>query len=218
MKKMSLLILSLVFLVAIPLTSVPGRNNLYPFSSEHTSSWSFLEELLVTQPQRTVDAWFGQRGITVIASLGAAYLTYLGTAKIIGDTTKPRKIAAIGTGLGSGLLSFYALQTYLLDRAERQQITLIMKLWHQIRDRIPHEVWPMLDTLYNSYLNDTKLYESQIDETLSILKAEVYGKFPGRYKTSSESFFTSRNLSVQLRLNLYKLAKKTYNVIKDLFE
>lgn len=193
----------------------PGRNSSYVFSSD---PWSFLEELVVTQPQRKVSTLFGQGGASVLASLGVGYLTYLGTTKILGDTSSLRKIASGGAGLGAALLSYSALQTYLLDRAERQQITFIMKQWHLIRDRIPHEVWPMLDTLYNSYLHDTQAYESQIDETLSYLKAEVYGKFPSRYKATSESFFTSRNLTVQVRLNLYKLAKKTYNVIKELFE
>lgn len=197
--------------------SASDKTSRYPFQTEHTSSWSFLEELVVLQPQRSVDAWFGKRGASALVALGTGYLTYLGTKKAFDVTSTPGKVFSASAGCGVGIVSYSALQTYLHSQAERNQIAMIMKLWTQLRDRIPHEVWPILDILYNRWLNDTALYESKVDETLSYLKAEVYGRFPSRYKTTSESFFTSRNLNVQVRVNLYKIAKESYFVLKELF-
>ncbi len=215
MNRLTLILWGLVLSMTSAACSME-RNSRFSYSYDHINSWSFLEELVVSQPQRSVNAWFGRGGISVLASLGAGYLTYLGSKQLFDHASKVGKVASVGAGLGVGFMSYSALQTYLLNRAERNQILMIMKLWNQLRDRIPYEVWPMLDILYNSYLNDKTLFESQIDETLSYLKAEVYGKFPSRYKTTSESFFTSRNLSVQIRVNLYKFLTKGFVLLKEL--
>ncbi len=218
MKKRFLMIFCTIAIVSIASKiSALGRASRYGFQTEHTSSWSFLEELIVLQPQRSVDAWFGKRGASALIALGTAYLTYLGTKQAFAVTSKHGKILSACAGSGVGIVSYSALQTYLHSQAERNQVTMIMKLWTQIRDRIPHEVWPIMDILYNRWLNDSVLYEGKVDETLSYLKAEIYGRFPSRYKATSESFFTSRNLNVQVRVNLYKIAKESYLMLKELF-
>jgi len=76
----------------------------------------------------------------------------------------------------------------------------------------------MLNPLYNTWLHDKASYEHHVDDVLNYLKAEVHAKFSNRYKAESESFFTSRHVSVQVRVNLYKLAKATYETLKGLFE
>ena len=186
------------------------------FVSESKNSWLVLEELLISQPRKTVNTVFGQGGVSVLASLGTAYLTYKGTQWLFGTTSTLGKVGGAGAGISLGVIQYFTLNAYLLDRAEHQQIALMMKLWPQIRDRIPHEVWPSLDTLHNAWLNDQKEYSRQVDAVLLYLKMEVCGRFPGRYKDTSESFFTSRNLRVRVSLNLYKVFKKTYKAIKEL--
>lgn len=218
MKRLTHTIWAIAICSTLAICGLPDKNSRCSFPSEHTNAWLFLEELVVTQPQRSVDKWFGKRGASILASLGTSFLAYRGAQKIFGATGKLATMASGGTSATVGLMTYYALQTYLLNQAERNQLIMIMKLWNQLRDRIPHQVWPILDTLYNRWLNDPHGYESHVEDALSYLKAEVYGQFPSRYKTSSESFFTSRNLSVQVRLNLYKLAKATYKTLKELIE
>jgi hypothetical protein len=213
-----LLIISLALGCPNLLIGEQERWNRYSSYLDQNESWSLLEELVVVQPQRSVDAWFGGRGISVGASLGAACLTFFASKQAFSSSNKIGKVCSASAGMGVGLVTYYSLQTYLLDRSERKQIALIMKNWNHLRDRIPHQVWPMLDTLYHYWLNDKERYESMLDETLSYLKAEVHGKFSSRYKATSESFFTSRNLNVQVRVNLYKFAKSAFLLAKELFE
>ena len=91
-----------------------------------------------------------------------------------------------------------------------------MKNWTNLRDKLPHQVWPSLDSLHNSWLNDHASYEEQKDSTVLYLKSEIYGRFPNRYKKDTSSFFTSRNLHVQLTFDVYNALKDAFHVASRL--
>lgn len=214
MQKHNNILLVLVFGLCSSTYGIPAYHQRF----EAKNPWIFLEETIITHPTKTVHAWIGQGGASLVASAGTGYLSYKGSQKIFDTSSKLAKAGTLAIGLGCGIISYCALKKYLQDRAERQQLELMMNLWPQVRASMPYEVVPSLDSLNNAWLNDKKSYNEQMDTTLTYLKIEVHSRFPSRYNKTNESFFTSRNLHVRVTLNLYKVAKKAYQVIKELLD
>jgi hypothetical protein len=201
--------------LGVPSASANNRhfNSLY---SEHESSWFFLEELVIKQPKKEIDAWFGTTGALALASGVTGYLTYAGTQKFM--TSPPSstlsKVGSATAGVALGALQFIAFRTYLLDKAERKHLTKMMRMWPQLRDKVPHDVWATLDALHVTWLQDQEGYEGRIEATLIYLKSEIYARFPSRYAANNSPFFTSRNFSFQVSFNLYKALKDIFGFLK----
>ncbi len=141
--------------------------------------WVFLEDLLVAQPDRTTKALNQQQGGSsslLLASLGAAYLTYRMSQKIDAYFGLDSKIfKAISVLLGcKAFIACASLQQITPHHMRKIQINNIMKLWPHIRDRIPEEVWPLLESLYAVWLkNDARRYTGMIDKTLKSIDAAI---------------------------------------------
>lgn len=141
--------------------------------------WFFLKDLLVAQPERTAQALNQQQEVSMklLGSLGAGYLSYNISQKIGGyfnlNTTLPCKAISVILGFRAfiGCLSAHLVTP---DHLRRIQLHSIMKLWPQIRNRIPEEVWPPLENLYTCWLkNDGRRYEGMVDKTLKSIDAAI---------------------------------------------
>lgn len=182
----------------------------------HESSWLFLEDLIIKQPKNQVDATFGIGGALILASGCSGVLTYKLTKYTTGTTSKLGKIGLGALGLSVGVFQHYALRKHLIEKAEREQMVSMMKMWTQIRDKLPYEVWSGLDSLQNNWLHDKESFKRNLDTTLSYLKAEVYGRFPNKYGDTTSPFFSRRNLHVQVTFDLYRALRDVVTTAWDL--
>ena len=184
--------------------------------SAHESSWLFLEDLIIKEPQRQVDALFGIGGGLVLASIGTTALTYKLARYLTSSTSKVGIVGAGATRLITGFIQHYAFRKHLLKQAERQQIITTMRMWHHIRDKTPYETWSCLDSLHNLWTKDKKSFNENLDTSLAYLKAEIYGRFPNKYGDNTSPFFSRRNLHVQITFDAYKALQSFFKTVKEL--
>ena len=182
----------------------------------HESSWLFLEELIIKEPERQINAPIGAGGALVLGSLGTGALTYKVTNYLTGTSGKLGKIGAGVAGIAAGFLQHYALRTRFLQDAERSQIITIMKIWPQLRDKLPYEVWSCLDSLHNQWVHDKENFNTSLATSVAYLKSEIYGHFARKYGDNTSPFFSHRNLHVKVTFDLYKAIKSFFTSVREL--
>ncbi len=185
--------------------------------SQQKSAWRLLEELIIKQPQKNVNTLLGKKGATLLTSGGVGILGYCATKSLSGRSSIS-KACSLGTGLVTSLLTYHGIKNYLLEQEEHRQVTKIMKLWPQAKEKMPQEVQKALEELHTTWESDPDNYDEQVESVLTFLKVELYGRYPHKYRNEPESFFTSRNLHVRLHLDLYKTAETLLSLGRHVLE
>lgn len=203
------------------LMSSLGSSLLYSVSYSHLyhaheSSWIFLEELIIKEPQRQIDAPLGTGGALIAGSLVTGIFSYKVISYLTGTTSKLGKVSLGLLGFVAGFFQHYELRKRLLRKAEHSQIISIMKMWSHLRDKLPFEIWSCLDKLHTQWNSDKKSFNANLDTSITYLKSEIYGRFPSKYGESTSSFFSRNNVHVKLSLDVYKSIKGFLGTVKEL--
>ncbi len=141
--------------------------------------WLFLEDLLVSQPERTAQILISQQEPSItplLGSIGAGYLTYRLTQKCADYFGVNGRICK-GISWWYACMAFFRCAVYQQitpDQQRKVQLSNTMKIWPEIRDRLPEQVWPALDSLHTCLLtNNAHRYQSMVDTTLKSIDATL---------------------------------------------
>ena len=215
---MKYIVLAILCLFSYQTSAYPDNTNDYSYSSllsQPEGTWKLLEELVISYPKKQVETFFGKQGATCLAAGGIGILSYA-AAKHITEPRPYSKLVGFAAGTFSALFAYHGIKNYLLEREEHRQLERIMNQWDKIQKLLPQEVTGALDKLHSTWQHDQQHYDEQAETILSFLKAEIYGRYPYKYRHEPKDFFTSRNLQVRLTLDVHKTAQSLFSLIRYL--